>query len=215
MVQWWNSIPAFEKVFWYFAIPFSVIFIIQLILTFMGMNDDTDVGDDHSIFDHSDAHDIELDSGESFDDMSSFHFFTVRNFIIFFTVFGWTGIVGANSNLSNAATVILSILLGLVVMAIVSGIFYLTNKLVENGTMSLANAMHCIGEVYITIPANGSGSGKVNITLQGALREIEAITEGDEIKTGELIKVVGIVNNQMLLVEKHSKCYELKEEEAY
>ncbi len=214
MIEWWNGIPAFEKVFWYFAIPFSLVFIIQLILTFMGMNDDTDVGEDHSIFDHSDAHDLDLDSGESLDSMSSFHFFTVRNFIIFFTVFGWTGIVGANSNLSGAATVILSVFLGLVVMAIVSGIFYLTNKLVENGTMSLANAMHCIGEVYITIPANGSGIGKVNITLQGSLREIEATTEGEEIKTGELIKVVGVVNNQILLVEKHSKSYAV-EEEAY
>lgn len=215
MIQWWNGIPSFEKVFWYFAIPFSVVFIIQLILTFMGMNDDTDVGDDHSMFDHSDAHDLDLDSGESLDGMSSFHFFTVRNFIIFFTVFGWTGIVGANSNLSNTVTIILSILLGLIVMAIVSGIFYLTNKLVENGTMSLANAMHCIGEVYITIPANGNGVGKVSITLQGSLREIEAMTEGDEIKSGELIEVIGAVNNQVLVVEKHSKSYKLIKEEAY
>ncbi len=214
MVEWWNGIPAFEKVFWYFAIPFSVVFIIQLILTFMGMNDGTDTGDDHSLFDHSDLHDCHHHGGGNLDDLSAFHFFTVRNFIIFFTVFGWTGIVGANSNLNNTATVILSIVLGLVVMAIVSGIFYLTNKLIENGTMSLANAMHCIGEVYITIPANESGVGKVNVTLQGSLREIEAMTEGDEIKTGELIKVVGVVNNQILLVEKHSRSYAL-EDEAY
>ncbi|MGF7057530.1 hypothetical protein [Brassicibacter mesophilus] len=199
MTEWWNSIPAFEKVFWYFAVPFSVLFLIQLISTFIGMNDDVDIPGDDGGFDTGTDFDGD---GADIDGSSAFNLFTVRNFIIFFTVFGWTGIVGANANMNKTLTVILAMILGLIVMAIVSGIFYFMSRLTESGNMDLKNAMYCIGEVYITIPAKRSGLGKVQMTLQGSIRELEAMTDGKAISSGDMVRVIDIINNQILLVEK-------------
>ncbi|WP_120170392.1 NfeD family protein [Thermohalobacter berrensis] len=185
-MDWWNGITGFEKIFWYFAIPFSLAFIVQVVLTFMGMDGDVDVFD-------------------AFLDFDSFPLFTVRNFIIFFTVFGWTGIAAINAGFSKTVTLILAIFLALILMLIVAGTFYFMNRLTESGNMDLTNAINRIGEVYIKIPANRKGRGKVHIEIQGSLREIEAVTDGEELKSGEMVKVVKVLNDQLLLVEKVDK----------
>ena len=45
--EWWPTLDALEKVYWIIAIPFSVIFILQTIMTlFMGDVTDVDSGGD-------------------------------------------------------------------------------------------------------------------------------------------------------------------------
>ena len=57
------------------------------------------------------------------------------------------------------------------------------------------------GTVYLTIP--GTGTGKVNVSVQKRLKVFNAISEGDqEIKTGEQIRVVRVVPPNVLVVEK-------------
>jgi len=125
--------------------------------------------------------------------------------IIFFTIFGWTGIAALNSGISKGVTLLLAIISGLVIMFIVAGIFYSMSKLVESGNMNLRNAINSIGEVYLPIPGNRSGMGKIQINLQGTLSEIDAVTNGKLLKTGEIVRVTDIINNQVLLVEKNNK----------
>ena len=187
MGEWWNSITGFEKVFYYFAVPFTLLFVIQLILTFIGIGDDSDVGG------------VDDDGFEDMD--SSFHIFTVRNFITFFTVFGWTGITLINSGFSKGATIAISTVSGIIAMFIVAGLFYSMLRLSENGTVDLKNAIGLTGEVYIPIPENKSGIGKIQITIQDSLREVEAMTNEEQISTGTFVKVIGLVNN-VLIVEK-------------
>ena len=57
-------------------------------------------------------------------------------------------------------------------------------------------------EVYLTIPANKTGKGKILISVNGAVHELDAMTEGEEIKSGKTIKVVKIENRNILIVEK-------------
>ena len=191
MAEWWSNIPAFEKVFWYFAIPFSVVFLIQLLVTFVGMGDDGD-------FEFGDDIDSDGDSGGQ----STFNLFTVRNFIIFFTIFGWTGIAAANAGLNKGFSLILAIILGLIVMAIVAGIFYSMTKLTESGNVEMKNAINGVGEVYLTIPGKRNGIGKVQMNLQGSLRELDSMTDGETLASGSMVRVIDILNNQLLLVEK-------------
>ena len=48
--------------------------------------------------------------------------------------------------------------------------------------------------------------GKVQIKVQGSLRELEAITDNEEeLKTGTMVKVTKIVSAELLLVETLSK----------
>ena len=56
--------------------------------------------------------------------------------------------------------------------------------------------------MYIPIPANSSGNGKINIVVQGSLMECDAMTEEHEqLSTGTKIRVTDIVGD-VLVVER-------------
>ena len=76
-------------------------------------------------------------------------------------------------------------------------------KMQQSGNIDVNQcAVGCTGKVYLTIPAERSGEGKVQITISNAVREYIALTDGDEIKTGTPIKVVEVINDSTLLVEE-------------
>ncbi len=193
MSEWWSSIPAFEKLFWYFALPFTLIFLVQLILTMIGID-----WHDGSSFEVHDGVDI----GHDADFISGFRLFTLRNFIIFFTGFGWAGIFAVHAGLGPILTIIIAFITGLFLMFAVAGMFYLITKLNESGTISLSNAVNATGRVYLPIPSRRSGTGQVQITVQGSMREIEAITDEDNLPTGTPVQVTQVINNEILLVKK-------------
>ena len=57
---------------------------------------------------------------------------------------------------------------------------------------------------YLTIPAKGNGKGKIHISVNGSLHELDAITENDRIPTGSIVKIVDITSDNMVVVEKLS-----------
>ncbi|MCJ7689754.1 MAG: hypothetical protein MUO60_10620, partial [Clostridiaceae bacterium] len=91
---------------------------------------------------------------------------------------------------------------GFVMMYIVSYIYYFLTKFVEDGTMNVKNAINKEGLVYLTIPSGRKASGKVEVVVQGALRLLDAVTDGDDIPTGSKVVVISISEEQLLLVEK-------------
>lgn len=185
MTQWWNGIGLFERVLWYIAIPATALFLIQVVMTFTGLGGEEGDAD-----------------GDDAGDGSAFRIFTVRNLIIFFAVFGWCGITLYNSGADELVTVLVSILLGIVIMFVVAGLFYAITRLTQSGTMNPRNALDQYGEVYIPIPAHRSGAGKIQIMLQGAMREMDAVTEGKMLPRGTVVKVVEVLSNNVLLVQK-------------
>ncbi len=200
-MEWFDQMDTFEKTLWYIAIPFSVFFILQTILTLFGI---AGGGADAPDFD-GDV-DMDIDSDGDFDSDSdhsaSFQILSLKNFIIFFTVFGWTGIVCYGEGYSRTTSLIIASIAGVCVMLAFSAIVYFTSRLAESGNFKLSNALNAIGSVYLNVPAKRSGIGKVNININGTMRELEAMTDSEEdLKTGSVIKVKAIINNQILLVE--------------
>lgn len=194
MTAWWSGLGLFERVLWYIAVPATALFLIQAVMTFTGL------GGAEGDADGDAAGDGGEESGDG--DGSAFRIFTVRNLIIFFAVFGWCGITLYNSGAGELVTVLVSILLGITIMILVAGLFYAITRLTQSGTMNPRNALGQYGEVYIPIPAHRSGAGKIQITLQGAMREMDAVTEGKMLPRGTVVKVVDVLNNNVLLVQK-------------
>lgn len=189
--EWWDSLSTLQQIYWGFAIPFSLIFLIQMILTFVG-------GDFHA--DGSADFDVETDHG------AGFQFFTIKNFVAFFTLFSWTGIACLDSGMSAGVTLIVSIAAGIAMMALMGAIFYYFSKLNDSGTLAVKNAIGGIGEVYLTIMASRGNIGRVSIKVQGALRELEAITDdSQDLPTGSVVSVTDVVNNNTLIVTKSAK----------
>ena len=75
-------------------------------------------------------------------------------------------------------------------------------KLQNDGTLVKKNAVGKNGTVYLAIPPMRTGSGKVNVIVQGQYVELEAVTdENQRIPTGAPIDVVGITDEELLIVK--------------
>lgn len=225
LAEWWNAIPDFEKFFWFFAIPFTLIFLIQLIMLFIGLGDDAgDIPGDADMFDGSGVLDGSLDaplkgSGvldggnppdgvdipDDADDgifSSVFKVLSIRNIITFFTIFGWAGITFCNIGAGKIITVIASIFLALAVTIVISMLFLTIIRLTESGNVNLQDAVGHIGEVYVPIPANESGIGKVHVTFNGVFREIDAVTPEESLPTGTKVLIIKLRDDDTFVVTK-------------
>jgi hypothetical protein len=187
--DWWGLLSSTEKVFWGISLIFSVLFLIQFVVSLIGLDFDTDV-------------DVEVDTHGEYHLDPSFTILSVRSIIAFFTFFGWTGVLVLNSGGSVWAALGFSSLAGLAAMFIVGYIIFLFTKLTEEGNVNLSKALYTTGEVYLSIPANKNGQGKVHLKIQGALKEVDAVTNGDTLPTGSTIKVVEIIDDNLILVEQ-------------
>ncbi|MBN1925969.1 MAG: hypothetical protein JW798_09045 [Prolixibacteraceae bacterium] len=189
---WWEAMDTLQKIYWCIAVPFSVMFLIQLILTFVG-------GDMDGVEAGGDA-DVSVDGDTGID----FQFLSIKNLIAFFTIFGWVGIVCLNSGLGPVISSVIATGSGLVMMLIMATIMYYMSKLSESGTLNLNNAKGKVGTVYLTIPEKRSGMGQVQIKVQG-FQTLDAMTDGEALSTGSIVEVLEIINNEILLVKASSK----------
>ncbi len=195
-MDFFAQLDGFEKVFWYIALPFTLFFLIQSVLTIFGISGG---GADSADFDG----DLDVDTDGDGDVGAGFQILSLKNFIIFFTVFGWTGIVAYSNGSSKGMTIFWATLVGFLMMLTYAAITYFIYKLAESGNFKMSDAVDEIAEVYIPIKAKKGGMGKVQINIQGSTRELQAITEEEEdIPTGTIVRVIGVVNNQVLLVKK-------------
>lgn len=191
MLEWFSNLEFFPKIYWSIALVGSLIFVITIILTFVG-GDADDIGDV----------DAEIDG----DTGIGFQFITFKNLVGFFTIFGWSGIACIDAGLSKPITIVVSIVCGLIMMSIMAAMFFYMRKLNDSGTLDFKNAKDAVGEVYLTIGANRSKMGKAHVRIQGALRELEALTDSDiELKSGTVIKVKSVTENGILIVEPLNK----------
>ena len=95
----------------------------------------------------------------------------------------------------------MAIIAGMLMMLLMATLFYLMGKLTESGNTKIESAIGKTGSVYLRIPAAKSGVGKIQINVQG-LKTLDAMTTNTEdIKSGSLVKVVGIEAGDVLMVE--------------
>lgn len=193
ITEWWSSLDLLMKSLWCIAIATSLIFIIQSILTFIGI--DTDGATD---FDFS----ADADTSVSFDGDPSMNLLTFRNFINFFLGFSWAGILLHGKFASEAAVMFIAVLVGVALVAAVMMLFKWLSGMQQSGTINLyKSAVGCNGKVYLTIPGARKGAGKVQISINDSVREYDALTDADEIKTGTPIRVIEVIDAETLLVE--------------
>jgi membrane protein implicated in regulation of membrane protease activity len=184
--DWWAALSPALKFYWIIAIPFTLFFVLQLILSFVGGGDVPD-----------DAPDVEIET----DTGVPFQFFTLKNLVAFFTIFAWTGIACIDSGFSETTAAIVAVLAGLLMMIVMASLFYFLAKANADGTMKFRKAVGKSGQVYLPIAKSRGGTGQVQIKVQGSLRTLDAVTDDDrDIATGTIVKVVSIINENVLVV---------------
>lgn len=187
---WWEGLSTLQKVHWGIALPSTIIFIIQLIMTLVGGD-----GDD---FDTDQDGDFDGDHGDGM------NIFSIKSVLSFLMFYGWSGLAAIEKgNIAWWGVSGISLVVGLVMMFFTAWLFFMLLKLQESGTMKISNAIGKEGEVYLTIPAKKKGNGKVQVIIQGGYKTLDAITEDTEdIMTGTFIEVVEVVNDTLVVKRK-------------
>ncbi len=187
--SWWAAMSLFEQIYWIIAIPATLVFVIQLVMSFIGGD-----FDDH----------VDIDTHDDFGGHETgFHLITFKNLIGFFTVFGWSGIACVKGEIGVGFAIFISIICGLIMMALMAGLYVLLSRMTQSGTLVMESAIGKTGQVYLTIPAKKNGEGKVQIKVQGALRTLDAMSSDlEDIKTGSLVEVIEIASDNILIVKR-------------
>lgn len=183
---WWDALSGGSQFFWALAIISSIVFVLVFVISLLGMDADSD---------------LEIDA-DGMDGDFDFPIFSVKAITAFSTFFSWTGVMMLNAGKTVTQVLPFSIGAGLVAMFTVVFLVRQFNKFSESGTADFLDLIFEKGDVYLTIPSDKKGKGKVHITLNDSLKEINAITEGPEIKNGEKVRILEILKDNTLLVEK-------------
>lgn len=217
MLEWWNSMSITEQVFACIAIAATVILVIQslLLLFGFGFGDSTDPGGadldmpDWDVGDPGDLPDGDL-SGDGFDSPNEIgpgegtdglSLFTVRGIVAFFAVGGWTGLV-LLKYIHPALAVFLAFLAGTAALFGIALLFKYLLKLQDRGNLDIRNAVGKLGKVYIPIPPKGKGTGKIILTMQERLVELDAACTSDQtLPTGSLVRVCELLDEETVLVK--------------
>jgi len=195
IASWWAELSLVMKILWSVTLTASLVFIIQSVLTFLGADADADF-------------DVDVDTSVDGSDLSNIdggsNLYTLRNFVNFILGFGWSAILLQDSISSVALLILVSALIGAALVAAVMYLFKWLAGMQQSGNINLQkSAAGCEGKVYLTIPGDRGGTGKVQITINGAVREYDAMTESEvPLKTGVPIRVVDCLDANTLLVEE-------------
>jgi len=190
--NWWFHLTGAEQVFWGIAVIFTILFTIQFVISLIGLDFDSDVDID------TDAGHVDLHTGYDVD--PSFTLFSVRSIIAFFTFFGWVGVISLANGVTLPLTLVLATVSGLIAMFFVAIILYQLVKLSEVGTLYIDEALGKYGEVYIPVPAERSGKGRVTVEFENKTMELDALTDGPLLKTGTVVYVFKVFEDNTLLV---------------
>ena len=206
MIEWWNSLDPAMKVLWAVTLSASLVFVIQTVMTFLGAagDSDFDINTDVDAGAGTDAAlDVDVAANEAAHAGSGMNLLTFRNFINFLIGFGWTAILLKDSIPATGLRMLIAILVGIVLVAIVMLLFKWLTDMQQSGNINVfKSAVDCEGTVYLTIPGERAGEGKVQITINNSVREYAAVTDGPTLKTGQRIRVVEAVSSNTLLVEE-------------
>ena len=189
LLTWFQGLEPAAQVFWGCAIVSSAIFLIQAILTMIGMDHDMDfeVGD----FD-----------GDTMDTGGAVSLFSIRSLVNFFVGFGWAGVSFYNDISSKAVLYFIAICVGLLFSYATVFLIKKMKKLEHNGAYKIADCVGKTCDVYLRIPAAGEGKGKVQISLNGSIHEFDAVSTGEAIATGKRVKVMAVEGNVLKVDEE-------------
>lgn len=197
MGAWWQGLSGLQQIFAGLAIPATVVMVLQSILLLFGVGfgGETDVGGAET-GDFSDTND---GVGDGTGD--GLALFTVRGIVAFFAVGGWAGMVAAKT-LPPWASILVAFAAGSVALFLLALLLKYSFKLQDKGNLDISNAVGKTGKVYIPIPPKRGGQGKITTLVQERLVELEAVTMDEyELKTGEMVRISAIVDEQTVLVE--------------
>ncbi len=192
IVNWYGALDPTMRIYWGIAIFASGVFLIQMVMTFIGIGD-ADGGD--ADFDLGDG------SGDTLDTGGTLQLFSVRNIINFLLGVGWGGVCFSGSIHNSALLALVALLTGCAFVGVFVMLFRQMHRLEHDGAFRIEDCVGEVADVYLRIPGERGGEGKIQFSFQGSVQELPAITDGPAIPTGQKVRVRQVVGDHTLLVE--------------
>lgn len=193
ITTWFNALDPTMKTYWGIAIFATTVFVIQLVMTFIGIGD-ADADADFDIGDSADGN--TLDAG------GVLQLFSVRNLVSFLLGIGWGGVCFAQYIHSHVLLALAAVITGCFSVALFVFILKQMRRLEHDGAFRIKDCVGQVADVYLRIPGERKGEGKVQYSFNGSVQELAAITDGEQIASGSKVRVVEIIGDHTLLVEK-------------
>jgi len=191
-----EDLVGFDLVFGISALVGGLLFLLWFVLLMVG-------GAASDLFDG--LFDIQIGDTDL-----SFKALTFQGLSSFLMMFGLIGLMISEMDAPRALSILGGLGAGGLSMWMVSKLFNTFKELETDQTMNLDNANGATGTVYLRIPEKGEG--QIQITFQGAMRTMGAISaDGVEIPTGTIIQVVDNVADTLRVREFKSNVEDEKE----
>ena len=192
---WWSGLTSVNQAFFGAAGFFSVIFVWQLVMAFVGM----DGG--HGVDTHVEpvtAHDAPQDAGDA---SATFKLLSIRSVLAFCTLFTWAGALYLrNPGLPAALAMTYAALWGVGAMLLVAMLLHAIERMAETGSQRLEDCIGSNAVVYLDIPANGVG--EIRMLCDGVSTHIKARTiSGCGLKAGASVRMVRMAASNVAEVE--------------
>jgi len=212
-----------DTIFIIAAIVGGTILVCQFLLMCLGMGDDGsgDIGGDADLGDVSADADLAADGVDIADadhqtawsqagdadighpDASRiFEILSFRSVIAAVAFFGFAGKASLASGCSDTKALLIGLAAGAGAMYGVYWIMAQIYKLRTSGNENIRNSLGKQASVYVSIPGQRNGMGKVQLAIQNRTVEYQAVTEQDAtLNSGDQVVVVDILGPDKVLVE--------------
>lgn len=172
-------------IYWGIALISSLVFTIQTIMLFVGFDTDAD-----------------FSGGDVAFDVDGLALVSVKTVACFLLGFGWSGVILAPLFENAWVVALISLSIGALFMF---GAWILLKQVL---TLSQDNTFHAdkivgyTADVYLRIPADADKSGKIMVSYEGSLHELQAFNAGaEEIPTGAKVHIVEAIDDATVRVE--------------
>jgi membrane protein implicated in regulation of membrane protease activity len=126
---------------------------------------------------------------------------TIRGIVAFLAVGGWTGF-GLFANIGYWS-ILAGFVAGAAVAVLLAFLMQALMKLEDRGNLNYNRAIGATGTVYLNIPPERIGTGKITVMLQGRLIDGDAMTDDKgRIENGAVIKIVDVLDQNIFIVER-------------
>lgn len=172
---WFLTLGSAGQTFWAIALIASAVLLVQALLTMIGMDVHADM-------------DVDIPDGDTMDAGGAVSLFSIRSLVNFFVGFGWAGVTFVGT-MPLWLTYVVAVIVGVLFAYMYIFMRRKLKGLERNGAFRVSDCVGKEADVYLRIPAAGQGRGKVQASINGSVHEIDAVSQGPAIATGQRVSI--------------------------
>lgn len=195
MSAWWNALSILQQALFVIACAATLFMVVQIVMMLIGGDTDADGCTDF------DADADGACGGHDVFTVFGLRILSVRTVVAFFAVGGWVAFT-VDFVLPTYVAILIGVAAGIAAAFLMAYALGAVMKLQGSGNIDLKNGVGHTAEVYLTVPPARTGVGKLSLTLQERLIEVNAVTDcGEAIPTGALVRITGLADDETAEVE--------------